>query len=104
MSADFRFFPMTVVRAADGPIVAQVPDLGISIQCSTESDVVRLLCEEGDRELQRRTDRGEPLPEPSRLEDVPSALGNVALRVPRSHSTPTPIRKPTSKQRRQRLA
>ena len=104
MSADFRFYPLTVLRVADRPLVAQVPDLGLSIQCSAESDVIRLLCDEGDWELQRRADRGEPVPEPSRLDDVPSALGNVALRVPRSHSTPTPIRKPTSKQRRQRLA
>ena len=93
---------MRIIRAADQPIVAQVPDLEISIQCSAESDVIGLLCDEGDRELQRRADRGDPLPEPSRLEDVPSALGNVALRAPRAHPMPTEIRprKLKSKQRR----
>jgi hypothetical protein len=70
-----------MVHAAERPIVARIPDLEISIQCSAESDVIGLLCEEGDRELQRRANPGEPLPEPSRLDDVPSALGNAANRT-----------------------
>jgi hypothetical protein len=78
----FVCYPVTIVRVADRMIVATLPDLDIKIRREFQEDVVKLLCDAGDRELQSRADRGAPWPDASRLDEVPSAQGNVALRVP----------------------
>jgi hypothetical protein len=80
-SGKFVCYPVTIVRVADRMIVVTLPDLDIIIRCEFQEEVVKLLCAAGDRELQNRADRGDTWPDPSRLEDVPLAQGNVALRV-----------------------
>jgi antitoxin HicB len=73
-------YPMEMVKGEDG-VVATIPDLpGCASFGDTVEDAVRNLDETKELWIQGRVDSGQPVPEPSQIEDF---SGKFVLRIPK---------------------